>query len=66
MTREANLLDKLFRLYVQQAKFLVFQILIISAQILNYLILCLCILGGSHDCMVVGFTTTYAISAYHH
>jgi len=19
-----------------------------------------------HDCMVVGFTTTYAISAYHH
>ena len=20
----------------------------------------------SHDCMVVGFTTTYAISAYHH
>ena len=22
--------------------------------------------GGCRDCMVVGFTTTYAISAYHH
>jgi len=22
--------------------------------------------GGGHDCMLVGFTTTYAISAYHH
>jgi len=21
---------------------------------------------GVHDCMVAGFTTTYAISAYHH
>ena len=26
------------------------------------------LIGGQHghDCMVVGFTTTYAISAYHH
>ena len=32
-----------------------------------YIYLSLCPGGHcGHDCMVVGFTTTYAISAYHH
>ena len=37
-------------------------------QIITLIIQTEYIMGGSHDCacMVVGFTTTYAFSAYHH